>query len=273
MTKIQDSQMPSCFIEVIKEQISIFKLGASHQDLNKIPEDKDKFLLHMQPDKPVRWFKISKVICVFVDMKGSTQLTIQKEVNDVAKAYQLFTNTAIKLFNAFNAPYIDIKGDGVFALFNSDQPHRALASAVTFKTFCHLEFASRFRDTGTDCHIGIDQNDVLVRALGLRGDANNNEVWAGKPVNMASKLAGLAGDNQILASERFFKNFKDDLALKSCGCKQGSPTPEKVDLWKPVDVSNKDFLDFNTAYKLLPNWCSKHGKDTCNDLLKLDENN
>ena len=29
----------------------------------------------------------------------------------------------------------------------------------------------------------------------------------------------------------------------------------------------------NKYYKLLPNWCSKHGKDTCNDLLKLDENN
>ena len=39
--------------------------------------------------------------------------------------------------------------------------------------------------------VGIDQGMLLVRQLGLKG-TKRNEVWAGKPVNMAAKLSSVA---------------------------------------------------------------------------------
>lgn len=51
----------------------------------------------------------------------------------------------MRLFNAFEASYIDVRGDGVFALFNRDHPYRALAAAVTFKAFVHEEFVPRIK--------------------------------------------------------------------------------------------------------------------------------
>lgn len=41
-------------------------------------------------------------------------LTPQQSV----KVYELFVKSLVKIFNEFNADYIDIKGDGAFALFS-----------------------------------------------------------------------------------------------------------------------------------------------------------
>ena len=57
----------------------------------------------------------------FVDMKGSTQLSATNHEKSTAGAYQLFTGTAVRLFDAFDAPYINVRGDGVFALFDQDR--------------------------------------------------------------------------------------------------------------------------------------------------------
>jgi hypothetical protein len=120
-------------------------------------------------------------------MLGSTQLSASIHENSTAGAYQLFTGTGVECFDRFEASYIDVKGDGVFALFNGNQPYRALAAAVTFKTFAKEEFVPRIKDvTGltVGCHIGIDEKLVLVRKLGLKRYAERsdrqNEVWAGK---------------------------------------------------------------------------------------------
>jgi len=73
-----------------------------------------------------KWLKIPGVISVYVDMIGSTKLSAEKYDQSTAKVYKYFTDSAIRIFHEFGSSYIDIKGDGVFALFNSDEVHRAL---------------------------------------------------------------------------------------------------------------------------------------------------
>lgn len=244
---------------------------------NKIPDTTD-----IPIENPRHWLKIPDVICVFVDMIGSTRLSADAHDNSTAGAYQLFTGTAVKLFSQFEAPYIDVRGDGVFALFDRDQPYRAFASAVTFKTFAHEEFVARIKDA-TDVevgsHIGIDQKTVLVRKLGFkryRGRSDRqNEVWAGKPVNMAAKLAALSKDNQLLVSDRYFENIQHELVLLSCGCtwdEDGNRVEgEKRELWTEEDVSEDDRFDFGKIHSLYSNWCEIHGKEYCEEILELDE--
>ena len=78
----------------------------------------------------------------------------------MAKAYRLFTNTIVRIFDYYESPYIDIKGDGVFALFNSSTPYRALVAAVTVKTVVEGFIEPRIKamtDEDHGAHIGIDQ--------------------------------------------------------------------------------------------------------------------
>lgn len=270
MSPIKDTQMPLRFKNVIEEELAIFPQTVSVTDRNKLPQT------HEIPiENPMLWFKVKDVICVFVDMKGSTKLSANTHDRSTASVYRLFTSTAIKLFHEFDAPYIDVKGDGVFALFNSDQPYRALCSAITFKTFAQEEFISKAKNkTGIDVgyHIGIDQKTLLVRKLGLKmvnsRTDRQNEVWAGKTVNMASKLASLA-DSTVLISDRYYENLTDIKATHSCGC-GGTGTPRSI--WSELDVSGNGLFDFATAYKLGSNgWCGTHGKEYCEALLRLDE--
>lgn len=267
---IGDSQMPQKYRDVITEQIDIYKLGRSITHENSIPDT-----TQIPIENPKHWLRIPSVICVYVDMLDSTKLNAEAHDKSTAGAFQLFTGTAVRLFSAFESPYIDVRGDGAFALFDESQHYRAIAAAVTFKTFSQEEFAHRIsNDTGISigCHIGIDQNTVLVRKLGFKRDGGRtdrqNEVWAGKPVSMAAKLASLSEDGQLIVSDRFFEKIDNELVRLSCGCPHGS----KADLWESIDLSADDRFDFDFGYALKSQWCSEHGAEYCEAILALEDN-
>ena len=266
---MESEQIPEKYLSIIDCEIENFNKRHTITEYNHIP-DTTKIPLF----DPTHWLKINDVICVYVDMKGSTQLSATVNADATASAYQFFTGTAVRLFREFGASYIDVRGDGAFALFNSDQPHRALASAITFKTFCKYEFTPKLKektDLTIGAHMGIDQKLVLVKKIGLKQiggiSDRQNEVWAGKPVNMSSKLASLSEDGELLVSERFFRNFKDVHVLKTCGC----PSGEKIDVWEEVDLTNYNYFDFNKAFKLTSSWCSTHGAEYCEAIINLDQ--
>ncbi len=263
-----EGRLPLDIENIIATEISYFKEAVSITKWSKIPDTTKIPIVN-----PTYWFKIPNVICCFVDMEGSTKLSASTHDQSTAKAYRLFTETAIRIFSIFEAPYIDVKGDGVFALFNYDQPYTALAATVSFKTFVAEHFTPMIQEKTNKIiggHFGIDQKTVLVRKLGLKRHQGRsdrqNEVWAGKPINMAAKLAGLSTNNRLWVSNRYFKNLEDKKALYSCGC----PNGQKVLLWQKEGLIADSRFDFDSAYSLGSNWCEKHGKSFCVGLVKLD---
>ena len=265
---LSQSQIPTRFRPIFEEQIALYDKKRSIQVRNEIPPTTE-----IPIENPLHWLRIPKVVSVFVDMINSTQLSAENNDYKTAAVYQLFTGTAVRLFAEFDAPYIDVRGDGVLALFGKGQAHCALAAAVTFKTFTEEELKPRVKrktEIEIGSHIGIDQQTVLVKKIGLkrrnqRSD-RQNEVWAGRPVNMSAKLASLCKDAELLVSDRYFQNFKDEHILRSCGCPEGP----RVDLWELVDVEADARFDFPAAYKLRSKWCSTHGAEYCNSILTLD---
>lgn len=266
---MDSNQIPQKYIDIIDDEVSISKATCSITDRNAIPDTSQIPL-----DNPNHWIKITDVICVFVDMIGSTKLSANTHPNSTAKSYRLFTNTTVRIFDEFESPYIDIKGDGVFALFNKNQPYRAVVAGITIKSIVHEVILPRIKEiTGvsTGAHIGIDQKTLLVRKLGFRRiegrTDRQNEVWAGKPVNMAAKLSSLTNENELLVSDRFFKNISDEMIRKSCGCPSGT----KLDLWSEVDLSKDSRFDFDKGYKLNSTWCTMHGSEYIKKILTLDK--
>jgi class 3 adenylate cyclase len=264
-----ETQVPKRFLDIIDDQLSTYKNCSTVQVVNQIPNTQK-----IPIEKENHWLRIPDVICVFVDMIGSTKFSAQRHDNSTASAYQLFTGTAVRLFHAFDTPYIDVRGDGVFALFNKNQPYRAIVAAITFKTFIEKVFTPELKKKTkleVGCHIGIDQKTVLVRKIGLKQYSGRsdrqNEVWAGKPINMAAKLASKTKRGELLVSDRYFNQLKDGRVLNSCGC----PSGEKKTLWTTADLSDDDKFDFDTGYLLKSIWCEKHGAEYCENILKLDK--
>lgn len=266
----------SKFIKNISDRIAAHTRAFKWSSI--VIADEEKLLANVNSYPLIwKWLHIPQVSCVFVDIKNSTKINLNKYKKSSAQIYEFFTGTCVDILNSLEAGYIDIKGDGVFALYSKGQHFKALCAAVTIKTFCVDHFLPALYEKYFNnknplelwFHIGIDCETVLVKRVGIRNDYNN-EVWAWKPVNIASKLASLSNDS-IWISERFYNQIKwEDKAIKSCGCTNGQQSDNYTDVWQEKNVSKIDYLDFDCAYELSsPGWCSLHGQEYCRYLYKL----
>lgn len=261
--------------ELIAERERIFKANNSITVRNTLLADGG------YPITDNVWMKVPDVVCLFVDIRNSTGMSATFQDKSTASVYELFTGTAVRMFHILGAEYIDIKGDGVFALFSKNKVHRAFAAAVSFKTFAEMSFLPLIRkalpkEVSVGCHMGMDQRTVLVKQVGIKDaegrDRRKNEVWAGKPINMAAKLGSLSEDGELLVSDRYYKSLsKDDRVQKSCGCSGNNQTGVCVDLWEKKDIPEGKTFDFKHMYRLRNYWCTTHGKRWCEQIIALDK--
>lgn len=247
-----------------KSKIIVTSKDAIPTDYSTFPLDAD------------RWLKIDNVLCVYIDMKGSTRISAEKHDQSTAAIYQYFTDTAVRILDHFNAAYIDVRGDGAFGLFNDDKFYAGICSAVSFLTFCHYKLSTvKINEKPITAHIGADRKIVLVKRIGIRKTEDKhlkqNEVWAGKPVNMASKLSSRGSENNFIISERVFDKIKADNCdplLDTCEC---SDDGRRHPAWKREDLKGEEVFDFSRIYHLIPRcWCKLHGKDYMSSVLTYD---
>ncbi len=232
------------------------------------------------------WFQIPRVTAVFADLKGSTALNSDNRPKEAAHAYTYFIKAMTVTLDRFGAKYIDIQGDGIFGLFGgSGSTFSAAAAAITMRTLSERVVAKLFDEaTSVDWEltvgVGVDYGTLLVRRLGLRG-TEENEVWAGKPVNVAAKLSSVAGPNEIVVSERVFQQYEEASNIRkraliwSCGCCNGDLNGLGLDLlagettclWDEEGAPVHMGLDFDTVFKLQSTWCVKHGAEFCEAII------
>jgi len=241
-------------------------------DRESIPSEEDMSL------DVGKWYRIRNVVCLYVDMKGSTQLTSEKYINTSAKMYEIFTGGLIKVLKQeeFRAHFIDIKGDGGFALWKEKYGSvRALLVAVTFKTFVEKYLKKFVKNSITDWEIeskiGITKGIVLVKRVGERNTKDkkyNWAVWAGKPVNVSAKLSDVSKGDTVLTTDDVFQDFSRPIELYnylilSCGC----PNNEKVNLWKEKPELEEKFSA--KIWELKSKWCDTHGEEYINKALEI----
>ncbi len=217
---------------------------------------------------------------------GPTNAGVWFQIPQVtAIAYTYFIRAMAVTFERFSARYVDIQGDGIFGLFSGQgSAFSAAACGITMKTLVEREVSVRFqRDVSTDWEltagIGIDQGTLLVRRLGLRG-TKENEVWAGKPVNIAAKLSSLAAANEMVVSDRVFALYQRASRLRqraliwSCGCDGGvrgaglaAPIRSTSCLWDQELAPQNLGLDFANLHRLCSHWCATHGSEFCDAIV------
>lgn len=236
-------------------------------EVEKFPELEDMYV------DARKWMKIEDVVALAVDLKGSTKLDYKgKHANTSARLYEAVTGCGVRLVNEFEPQFVDIQGDGFFALFHGDVAYeRALCAGVTIKTFSerdlvpaiHATMSERFPDTGLK--VGLAASRLAVKRVGTR--KTNEPVWAGKAVNWATKCAQKAEANQLIATSKVFNRFgTNDYVTHSCGCSNGAPANRIAFLWSDTQV--EALGDGNVECKLLTSgWCQNCGDDFCEAIL------
>jgi len=238
-------------------------------------------------EKPTWLGGDEKFVCVFIDLDNSTEISQMKQRSTVAKIYDYFTQNVYNILTIpdIAANYIDIKGDGLFGIYEGEKSvFKGFIAAVTFKTFFEKHIKNKFRDNNITlrCKIAINQDKILVKKIGGRSDYN--EVWAGELVNNVFKIAALnkkiyeqddklrenLKEDLIIVSEGIYKKLEEkrDYAILSCGHSNGKWTGEKLNLWnKFADQSNESQYS-DPVYYLSAIWCDECGDKYLNEILK-----
>lgn len=225
------------------------------------------------------WKKITDVVVVCADLKGSTKLNFDKYAQTSARLYEAVTGNMVRIVDAFEPKFVDIQGDGLFALYHGDGRYRrALCAAITLKSFSehHLipeieaSMTDRFPETGIK--VGMAAGILAVKKVGVRG--TNEPVWAGKPVSWATKCAQEAERNELIVTRRVFQKFEEnDYVTHSCGCgktPEGELVPDTgtpTELWTTTQVGTLPEEDIDCKL-LKSSWCSNHGDEFCTAILE-----
>jgi len=144
------------------------------------------------------------VTALFVDLRGSTTLAEQHDVEDVRELLRWFTTTAIRVVESFGGVINDLAGDGVLALFGApttreDDPERAVRAGLCFqhemgsiarRATAELGFA----DVGA--RVGIETGRVVAGPVG--GGGRIEYGVTGDAVNVAARLQALAPVGGVL---------------------------------------------------------------------------
>lgn len=217
-----------------------------------------------------KWIRVHDVVVVVADLKNSTKLGTGSKAPSTASIYQAATGAVVKVMDKFGADFVQIQGDGAFAIFWGEKRYeRAACAGIAIKTNS-LDLASQIekkwpQKPETGFKVGIASGRVLVKRVGTpRNPAQQEPVWAGKPVNYATKAAQCAERHQMVVTGSVWDRFSaNDYLTFSCDCSE-----PKDSIWEDFTIDRLPNTDPEAHGRLLTSaWCDVHGEEYCNAIL------
>jgi class 3 adenylate cyclase len=223
-----------------------------------------------------KWIKVPDIVAVVADLKNSTKLGTGKRAASTASIYQAATGGIVETFDQFDADFIQIQGDGAFALFWGDRRYeRAMCAAITIRTFSD-DLVQRLESkwptiVQTGFKLGVASQRVLVKRIGTpRNPAQQEPVWAGKPVNYAAKAAQSADRHQVIVTGSVWDKISgNDYLTISCGCDgNGNLANPATTIWEDMTIERlPENEPEREGRRLVAPWCKIHGPEFCAAIL------
>ena len=183
-----------------------------------------------------------QVTVVFSDMVGSTALSVQmdpEDLREVISAYQKCVTDTVQRFGGFVAKYM---GDGVLVYFGYPQAHEDDAERAVRAGLELIAAVTALKsDRLLQSRVGIATGLVIVGDLIGSGEARERAI-VGETPNLAARLQGVAGPNQVVIAESTRKLLGDLFEFADLGSKDlkgiASPTRAWVAL-RPRSIESR----------------------------------
>ncbi len=169
------------------------------------------------------------VVIFFSDIRGFTPMSENMNPDDVAKLLTEYFTEMVEIVFEHSGSLDKFMGDAIMALWGApiaheDDADRAMQCALDQLTVLEKMNAKWSEDGRPPIKIGIGINFGEVFAGNFGSDRRLEYTVIGDAVNTASRLCSVAGPNEILIAEPFYK------ALKK---------PPKVEALEPMQVKGK----------------------------------
>lgn len=153
------------------------------------------------------------VTVLFIDIRGSKELSIKHTRPVLAKIYRAYISEVISVIKGNpTINEITVEGDGIWAVFNTTSNNDVDAvfqTAFTLTSLVDILNVKLLRKgySAINIGIGIDDGESLYIKAGYKGSTINEVVWLGKVVGQTALLCSNANKNgnfRIMASEKVF---------------------------------------------------------------------
>lgn len=155
-----------------------------------------------------------KASMLFVDMRGSTDLPEQFNIEQLVKIYRSYIRVIVQSIRYSGGVVRDFMGDGVLAAFIDGEDGKSEDKAVRaarYLTTAIDKFLNPLLDQELNyrvsCGIGIHTGNIALSKVGMRGREQQDDVesefgiaWVGNSTNLACKYSNAVGNGTIFIS-------------------------------------------------------------------------
>lgn len=233
------------FNKDINDEISIILASDFNIEVTNtinVPHSDDTAITFPNLDQKSQGTKVIETTVLYVDMRGSTALSLKHRSHTLAKLYSAFVRAMTKCADVFGGEVRGIIGDRVMILFNSPNCFtNAVDTAELVNSVCRHVINKHFSYNEVTFGIGIDHGNMLATKTGVyrRGSAQQSYrslVWLGRPANIASKLT----DQANKPAEHM---MLDKVRVTFANCYGGT---QSIDQW-PSDFTKQFYFNPQTG--------------------------
>lgn len=223
------------FLKEIDEEVKTVNSSEFEVEIietNFVPSFSDANITYDNLDTNKKKCKRLESCVLYVDIRGSAQISAERRPKTLAKMYSSFIRSMIACGRYYGGHVRNIIGDRVMVVFDKANCFTdAVNTAVLMNSVCKHILNKRIKSFEFSAGIGIDYGKMLITKSGAIRQGDEKEfyrslVWLGKPANVASRLTDLA-------------NKKESYTVK--GVRQGVHYP-LTDVWSWTDVDFEVFL-------------------------------
>jgi len=169
------------------------------------------------------------VVIFFSDIRGFTPMSENMNPDDVARLLTEYFTEMVEIVFEHSGSLDKFMGDAIMALWgapiaHADDADRAMQCAIDQLTVLEKMNAKWLANGREEIKIGIGINFGEVFAGNFGSDRRLEYTVIGEAVNTAGRLCSVAGPNEILIAEPFFKALKN---------------PPQVEALEPMQVKGK----------------------------------
>ncbi len=147
-------------------------------------------------------------VCLFVDMRGSTGITAEKQRSTAVRIYRAYLDNVAEIIHHYSGEIRGFAGDSFLALFSGNKNDADQAVRCAWMIQCAITYivapeVLKRCDAELSVGIGIDMGTILAARVGKPYvPSTQNLIWTSHAVNVASKFCSAARPAEIVVSER-----------------------------------------------------------------------
>jgi class 3 adenylate cyclase len=221
--------------ELVDEVNTINSSGFTHEIAKTkfVPSIDDPAITYPNLTTKTQKSKLLTSAVLFVDMRGSTGMSMEHGYDALAPVYSSFVRCMSKCAHYYNGHVRNIIGDRVMVVFDRENCFKnAVNTAILMNSVVQYVLNKQISLVTVKAGIGIDFDPMLVTKTGVikQGDENDPNkalVWLGKPANVASKLTDVANKSTVKGKDQVIEMYHYP----------------NSDQWSDYTVSVKDFIN------------------------------